>query len=243
MAPFRFSQRVRCFFATPKGLCYVALHAIMHRMHNYGEIGLRERKRAATYRAIEEAAVEIALEHGYEATTAEAIAARANVSLRTLFNYFPSKDLAIAGRGIGVIDAERARTLLRECEPNLLKGIARVIAAGATDMDLNSDLMLRRRDLIFQNPPLLHQHLMAIREAEIKLTRIIVDYLREEPPQRHLLGKVTVEEEARLAMTVAGAAIRYSMDMWLENDLDTFAPSEMIERTLSLMAQIHKKDS
>lgn len=212
-------------------------------MHHYGSIGLRERKRAATYRAIEEAAVEIALEHGYEATTAEAIAARANVSLRTLFNYFPSKDLAIAGRGIGVIDAERARTLLRECEPNLLKGIARVIAAGATDMDPDSELMRRRHDLIFQNPPLLHQHLMAIHGAEVKLAGIIVDYLREEPSRRNLSGKVTVEKEARLAVTIAGAAIRYSMDMWLENDLDTFAPSEMIERTLSLMAQIHKKDS
>jgi AcrR family transcriptional regulator len=214
----------------------------MHGMQDNAN-SLRERKKAATYRAIEEAAVEIALEHGYEATTAEAIAARADVSLRTLFNYFPSKDMAIAGRGIGDIDEQRARVLLTECEPDLLKGIARVFSEAAAALDSQSDLMRRRRDLIFQNPPLLHRHLMAIHAVEIRLTEIVVDYLGEEPSRRRLSGKVTVEEEALLVVAIVGTAIRYTMDRWLERDIDAFSPGEMIENTISLMAGIHEEES
>ena len=72
-------------------------NAIMHVMHDSFEIGLRERKKLNTRNAIERAAVQIVLEQGYEAATAEAIAKRADVSLRTFFNYFPSKDVAIIG--------------------------------------------------------------------------------------------------------------------------------------------------
>jgi AcrR family transcriptional regulator len=73
---------------------------------------LRERKKADTRMAIEQAAVDIAWEQGYEAATAEAIAVKAQVSLRTFFNYFSSKDLAIVGPGLPHIEEERAYAIL-----------------------------------------------------------------------------------------------------------------------------------
>jgi AcrR family transcriptional regulator len=216
--------------------------AIMHNMHQSSNKGLRDRKRAATYRAIEEAAVEVALEHGYEATTAEAIAERANVSLRTLFNYFPSKDRAIAGRAVALVDRDRARELLDECAPDIFKGMTRIVAAASAGTDFDSTLMRRRHDLICRNPTLLHQQLMAVQEMEEGLARIVADYLRDEPSRRHLSGRATVEEEARLVVTVVGAAIRYSMKMWLENDAASLDPARGIENALDLMAQIHRKN-
>lgn len=59
--------------------------------------GLRERKRATTYAALRTAAIGLSLEHGPEAVTVEAICARAEVSPRTFFNYFPGKDEAVVG--------------------------------------------------------------------------------------------------------------------------------------------------
>jgi AcrR family transcriptional regulator len=55
-------------------------------------LGLRERKKARTRRAISEAAIALFLERGYDDVPVTEIAEAAEVSKRTLFAYFPTKD-------------------------------------------------------------------------------------------------------------------------------------------------------
>jgi AcrR family transcriptional regulator len=55
-------------------------------------VGLRDRKKARTRDAISGAAIALFLQRGYEAVSVADIAAAANVSRRTLFAYFPTKD-------------------------------------------------------------------------------------------------------------------------------------------------------
>ena len=57
--------------------------------------GRRERKKAETRAALARAAVRLALEHGVENVTTEAIAEAADVAPRTFRNYFSSKEEAI----------------------------------------------------------------------------------------------------------------------------------------------------
>jgi AcrR family transcriptional regulator len=61
-------------------------------------IGLRERKKADTRKALSDAALKLAFENGVDVVTREAIASLAGVSLRTFNNYFTGKYEALAYR-------------------------------------------------------------------------------------------------------------------------------------------------
>ncbi|SFK54422.1 TetR/AcrR family transcriptional regulator [Geodermatophilus ruber] len=66
-------------------------------MHVVQDLGLRERKKSETRRRLTTAAQELVLAHGLDGITVEQICGRADVSLRTFFNYFESKELAVIG--------------------------------------------------------------------------------------------------------------------------------------------------
>ncbi|HEX3780987.1 MAG TPA: TetR family transcriptional regulator [Pseudonocardiaceae bacterium] len=54
--------------------------------------GLRERKKQRTYQAISHAAISLFLARGFEEVSVVDVAAEAEVSKRTLFKYFPTKE-------------------------------------------------------------------------------------------------------------------------------------------------------
>ena len=84
-------------------------------------VSLRERKKLATRRLLRRAALELVAERGLANVTVEDIAEAAEVSPRTFFNYFPSKESVLFGG-----DTDRAA--------ELREGIA-VAAPGGSALD------------------------------------------------------------------------------------------------------------
>ena len=60
--------------------------------------GLRESKKRQTRAAIAQAAADLFRDHGFAAVTVDDVAAAANVSRQTVFNYFPTKEQMLFDR-------------------------------------------------------------------------------------------------------------------------------------------------
>ena len=60
------------------------------------ELTMRERKKEATKAGILNSAVELINKNGFAETTMQLISKKADVALRTLYNYFPSKESIVA---------------------------------------------------------------------------------------------------------------------------------------------------
>ncbi|WP_217545544.1 TetR/AcrR family transcriptional regulator [Streptomyces sp. GbtcB6] len=77
-------------------------------------VGRRERKKAATRKALADAALEMFLERGYDQVSIRDIAEAADVSTTTLFKHFPSKEALVfdldADREAALVGAVRERS-------------------------------------------------------------------------------------------------------------------------------------
>ncbi|MFL4908998.1 TetR/AcrR family transcriptional regulator [Streptomyces sp. MMS24-I2-30] len=75
-----------------------------------GKPGLRERKKQRTHAAISDAAIRLFLEHGFQQVSVAQVAEAAEVSKRTLFAYFPSKEDLVVHR-LADHESEAARVV------------------------------------------------------------------------------------------------------------------------------------
>src|SRR5580698_7084703 len=94
--------------------------------------GLRERKRVATRQAIQRAVLRLALDRGIERVTVEDISRDADISPRTFFNYFVSKEAAMAGDSPALLETSGIEEFVQGGPTgDLLRDLGDLIAAAA----------------------------------------------------------------------------------------------------------------
>ncbi|SHN34268.1 TetR/AcrR family transcriptional regulator [Cryptosporangium aurantiacum] len=104
------------------------------------ELSLRERKKAQTRLLIADMAMGLFAERGFDAVTVAEVARAADVSVNTVFNYFPTKEDLFFDRQAEVEDLLSA--IVREREPgeSAVGALRRVMVDGMTSDDWRTGL-------------------------------------------------------------------------------------------------------
>jgi AcrR family transcriptional regulator len=173
---------------------------------------LRERKKAATRRSLRRAALDLIAERGFTNVTVEDIAAAADVSPRTFFNYFPSKEAALFGADPGWVTELRER-IVREVpgEPALealrvvMASHAQAVADEVSELGGDPADWLQRVKQARADPHLRAAHSAQMAMVERAITEALATRLGTDLEQDPYPGL--------LAATAAGA-FRASVTFW-----------------------------
>ncbi|MGY1815671.1 TetR/AcrR family transcriptional regulator [Blastococcus sp. SYSU D00820] len=130
------------------------------------EPGLRERKKIATRRALHRAALELVGEHGLDAVSVDDIAARAEVSPRTFFNYFSSKDEAVIGTVPTARDDLVQELLARPAGEPPVESLRALAREDVADIVGDAELWPLRLRVVDANPALKPRLSASFSEAE-----------------------------------------------------------------------------
>ena len=175
-------------------------------------VPLRERKKLATRRSLRRVALDLVAERGFVHVTVEDIAEAADVSPRTFFNYFPSKEAALFGANPERVAALRER-LVHEAPGQtalealrvVMVGEARALAEELEELGGDPAFWLKRMKAAHVDP-----HLRAAQAAHLALVeRVVADALAER------LG--ADPEHDPYPVLLAGAAVgvmRATMTFW-----------------------------
>jgi AcrR family transcriptional regulator len=135
-------------------------------------MSLREQKRWETSHRITTCAQELAAEHGLDGFTMDELAEAAEVSRRTLFNYFPSKTDAVLGAEPEVPEADVATFRAGGPHGTLLDDLAELARKSLETKQVDRASVERARRLLRSEPRLLaaaHDRFESITDAFAEL--------------------------------------------------------------------------
>jgi AcrR family transcriptional regulator len=178
--------------------------------------GLRERKRVATRQTIQSAVLRLALDRGVEHVTVEDISREADISPRTFFNYFVSKEAAMTGDSPALLEEDGiAQFVAGGPTGDLLRDLGELVATAAETASESRETMLLRRDLHTRYPHLFALRLAGMKAFEDELAGIIESRLLHDDPSLaddpHAL-----RSRARFIALVAFAALRHAWMSWTD---------------------------
>lgn len=186
-------------------------------------MGLRERKKLKTRQAIRSATYALVEEQGYDATTIEQIADRAEVSPSTVFRYFPTKeDIVLTGEyGETVLEELRARPADEPWTDSLRHVMHKALAPGTGE---EPEVARLRARLSVEVPAVRARMLEGMSAAGLLVRRALAD--------RTGLDQDGLEVRV-LAMSLIGGLTEVSL-YWAENGCQG-GLSDLVDRAMDVL--------
>jgi AcrR family transcriptional regulator len=188
-------------------------------------MGVRERKKASSRRALVDAAAKLFAERGVEATTMEDIARAAGMSRTSVFNYFGYKEMILCEIGARYVeevagpvisDLDRPPDVLFHEVAQLLAAVATrepvLIAAVARETTHPDPARRRRAQETMRYPAVVNQ----------MLDKLAADGALRHPELRESYGNQLVDLLSGTLTRAAGALSRDRLRAEIEQSLDLF---------------------
>ncbi len=171
--------------------------------------GLRERKKVKTRLAIEDAALTLFEERGFEATTVDEIAACAEVSTTTFFRYFPTKADVLVGDRDEQLPALRQAIVDRPASESDLIAVQQAIQAEWV-LAVDSERTARKARIVAASDLLTG---LGYHHGERWLAVFAAALAQRNGLDPH-------DEQCSLAARVGLAALASAVESWIENGCD-----------------------
>ena len=172
-----------------------------------GPSGLRERKRQQTRERLTRVAMALFLERGFEATTLDDIAAAADVSRRSFFHYFASKEDVVFAWHEESMAALIAAVAARPAGEAMLAAAENAIAAIARQLEPGEAIAMAR---LKHGSPALQARDQVKYE---KLERALADALIKRAGHKSADHK-SDKLQARLVAMIATGTLRIGGELW-----------------------------
>ncbi|TQF74128.1 TetR family transcriptional regulator [Rhodococcus spelaei] len=183
------------------------------------QLPLRDRKKAATRRALSDAAVRLAKTLGVDAVTADAIAAEAGVSTRTFHNYFPSKEEAILYRFETDVGEWVAQLSARPADEAIWDSLERLVVGIVTDPARDVAETFAVMALIEDSPALMARKL----EVHGRVSRILGEAIADRTGT-----DVDNDLYPNLLQMASGAACKAAIDLWMQGNTGYDTPAPLV---------------
>ena len=190
---------------------------------------LRERKRRVTLDRIAETGLKLFIEHGYEATTLDAIAAASGISRRTFFYYLKSKEDVLLAHESGNFPHALRPTFLKQ-SPKLLP----IDAARKTFLALAS--MYETKESIIADRILRSIETLRLRKEAllVQMEEVLAEAMYELWPDQ------SRRPALRLAAMVAIGTLRFAKENWRREDA-AHPLTHYIDEAFNLLDQPSKR--
>ena len=180
-------------------------------MSAVSEVGLRERKREKTRDALMRTALQLFSERGFDHVTVEEIAAGYDLSARTFFRYFASKEDVLFSEG----DRHRTHLLqaLAEQAPSMgpFAALEAALRLVATDYAQERDLLRMRHQIVASTPSLSTRAAERKQGWEVE----VIDLLRASGRARGMS-----DVDLRLVVAATTTALQVAIEAWVVSDDD-----------------------